>query len=92
MKREVDVGAGRRVIDVGDTVPVNASAIPTDPMSRYFQDASTDARVRCSGISSADVTVVASIATHITPRLPVLTATSIVNAKKFAQSRNVRIS
>ena len=65
------------------TVPVNARAMPTDPMRRYFHDASTDALVPCKGIRSADVTVVASMATHITPRLPVLTATSIVNANRF---------
>src|SRR5258705_10130873 len=72
------------------TVPVKASAMPTDPMRRYFQEASTDAFVRRSGMSSADVTVVASMATHITPRLPVLTATSIVKANRLAHSRNVR--
>ena len=57
--------------------------MPTDPISRYFQDASIAARVRPSGMSSADATVEASIATHITPRLFVLTAVSIVAAKRL---------
>ena len=47
------------------TVPANARAMPTEQMRRYFHEASTDAFVRRSGMSIADMMVVASIATHI---------------------------
>ena len=47
-------------------MPTKASAMPTEPIRMYFQEASTDARLRCSGTSTAEVIVVASIATHIT--------------------------
>src|SRR5882672_6808364 len=61
--------------------------MPTEPIRMYFHDASTDARLRCSGTSTAEVIVVASIATHITATLSVVTATSIVKAKRLAKRR-----
>src|SRR5258706_14157686 len=66
--------------------------MPTEPIRMYFHDASTDARLRCSGTSTAEVIVVASIATHITAKLSVVTATSIVKAKRLAKSRNRHVS
>ena len=68
-------------------MPTKASAMPTEPIRMYFQEASMDARLRCSGTSTAEVIVVASIATHITATLSVVTATSIVNANRLAKSR-----
>src|SRR4026209_2807376 len=69
--------ASRAKSKYASTVPPNASAMPTDPSSTYFQEASTDALVTSSAISIADVMVVASIATHISPTLLVVTAQSI---------------
>ena len=66
-------------------MPANASAMPTDPMRMYFHEASTDAFVTSSGISSAEVIVVASIATHISPTLFVVTANSIVKANRLTK-------
>jgi hypothetical protein len=57
--------------------------MPTDPINRYFHEASIAALVCWRGINSAEVTVVASIATHMTPRLLVLTAISIVLANRL---------
>src|SRR6267142_5967403 len=72
------------------TVPANASAMPTEPMSTYFHDASTEALLACSGISSAEVMVVASIATHMKPTLSVVTANSMVAANRLAKMRKRR--
>src|SRR5512142_1504337 len=60
------------------TVPGNASAMPTEQIRMYFQDASTDAVVRCSGITIAEVIVVASMATHMSATFWSVTAASIV--------------
>ena len=67
------------------TVPAKARAMPTDPSSTYFQEASTDALVTSRATSIADVIVVASIATHISPTLLVVTAQSIVKANRLAK-------
>src|SRR5229473_3928116 len=63
------------------TVPPNARAMPIDPIRMYFHEASTEAFVTWSGMSMADVIVVASIAIHMNPRLFEVTAKSMVNAK-----------
>ena len=73
------------------TVPVNASAMPTEQIRMYFHDASTDAFVRSSGMTMADMMVVASTATHMSATLPVVTAASIVNANAFMKMRNRRV-
>src|SRR5436309_7813035 len=65
--------------------------MPTEQINRYFQDASTEAFVRTSGIVIADAIVVASIATHINATLFAVTAISIVNAKTFWKMRNRRV-
>src|SRR5213593_247878 len=70
------------------TVPVNASAMPTEQIKRYFQEASTEAFVRSSGIATADAMVVASIATHMSATLFAMTAMSIVSANVFWKMRN----
>src|SRR5438128_10392296 len=67
------------------TVPANASAMPTEQMRMYFHEASTDAFVRRSGITIADMIVVASTATHISATFWIVTAASIVNAKALAK-------
>src|SRR5262245_57309562 len=51
----------------------------------YFHDASTEALLTSSEISIAEVIVVASIATHISPTLLVVTAQSIVNANRLTK-------
>src|SRR5437868_2019993 len=101
-----DGAASRRTVQLSDpgtspavetkskyasTVPANARAIPTEQMRRYFQDASTEAFVRLSGITIADVIVVASIATHISATFWTVTATSIVTAKALMKIRNSRV-
>src|SRR5436189_2061587 len=65
------------------TVPANASAMPTEQISRYFHDASTDALLRSNGIAIADTIVVASMATHMSATLFAVTATIIVSANAF---------
>src|SRR5512144_1672320 len=72
------------------TVPTNASAMPTDPIRMYFQEASTEALLILSGTTIADTIVVASIATHISPTLSTLTATNIVKANRFENTMNRR--
>src|SRR5438552_10338723 len=73
------------------TVPANARAIPTEQMTRYFHDASTEPLVRCNGITTADEIVVASIATHISATFWTVTAASIVNANALKKIRNRRV-
>ena len=58
----------------------------------YFHDASTEAFVTWSGMSMADVIVVASIAIHMKPTLFEVTANSIVNVNRLAKMRNRRAS
>ena len=58
----------------------------------YFHDASTDAFVTCSGMSMADVIVVASMAIHMKPTLFEVTANSIVNVQRGPKTRNRRAS
>src|SRR2546426_7737943 len=72
------------------TVPVNASAMPTEQINRYFQEASTEAFVRWSGIAIADTIVVASIATHISATFGVVTARSIARANALWKMRKRR--
>src|SRR2546425_13127561 len=50
-------------------VPMKANAIPTEQMIRYFHIASSDRRVGCSDIRNALNSVVASLPTHLTPRM-----------------------
>src|SRR3990167_9316338 len=69
------------------TVPANASAMPTEQIKRYFHEASTEDFVRCSGITTAEVMVVASMVTHMNPTLLVVTATSIIRAKALTKMR-----
>src|SRR2546425_3660111 len=69
------------------TVPVNASAMPTEQIKRYFQEASTEALVRSIGMATADAIVVASIATHMSAKLFAMTAMSIVSANVFWKMR-----
>src|SRR5512140_160535 len=67
------------------TVPVNASAMPTEQIRMYFHDASTDAVVRWSGITIAEVIVVASMATHISATFCSVTAASIVKVNALTK-------
>src|SRR5712692_4705164 len=73
------------------TVPANARAMPTEHINRYFQDASTEAFVRVSGITMADVMVVASIATHMSATFWIVTAASMVNTNAFVKIRRWRV-
>ena len=56
----------------------------------YFHEASTEAFVTWSGMSIAEVIVVASMAIHMKPTLFVVTANSIVNVKRLPKMRNRR--
>ena len=71
-------------------MPTKASAIPTEPIKMYFHEASTEALVTWSGMSMAEVMVVASTATHMTATLLVVTAPSMVKAKRLAKMRKRR--
>src|SRR2546422_9964780 len=64
--------------------------MPTEQISRYFQDASTEAFVRWSGIAIAETIVVASIATHISATFGVVTARSIASANALWKIRKRR--
>src|SRR6266567_5155199 len=66
-------------------VPMKAKAIPTEQMIRYFHIASSDRRVGCSDIRKALSSVVASIPTHMMPRL-FDTRTSIIAESEPSQS------
>ena len=59
--------------------------MPTEPIRMYFHEASTDAFVTCSGMSMADVIVVASMAIHMKPTLFEVTANSIVKREQVAE-------
>ena len=58
-------------------MPSKASAIPAEQITTYFQAASTAARVRRCPTRNAVTIVVASTATHSTPRLAASTASAI---------------
>src|SRR3989304_62105 len=64
--------------------------MPTEPIRMYFHDASTDSFVTCSGMSMADVIVVASIAIHMKPTLFDTTENSIMSVNKLAKMRKSR--
>jgi hypothetical protein len=64
--------------------------MPTEPIRMYFHEASTEAFVTWSGMSMADVIVVASIAIHMKPTLFEVTANSMVNVNRLPKIRNRR--
>jgi hypothetical protein len=66
-------------------VPIKAKAIPTEQMIRYFHIASNERRLGCSDIRKALKRVVASIPTHMMPRL-LETRTSIIAVSEPSQS------
>ncbi len=66
-----------RLAKYSSTVPRNANAMPTEQMITYFQVASSAVRVRRCPTRKAVTTVVASMATHITPMLLASTANTI---------------
>ena len=55
--------------------------MPTEPRTRYFHAASSARPVRYRLISSTEKIVVASMATHITPRLLIIGTAAIVAMK-----------
>ena len=57
--------------------------MPTPQRMKYFQAASSEACVRYSATSSTVVSVAASIATHMTPRLLVVSTSSMVKVKSW---------
>src|SRR6266581_5899324 len=65
-------------------VPMKAKAIPTEQMIRYFHIASSDSLLGCSEIRKALNSVVASIPTHMMPRL-LETRTSIIAVSEPSQ-------
>ena len=64
------------------TVPRKATAIPTEQISRYLYEASSDARVRSKFTRKTEASVVPSMATHMKPTSSVVTARSIVNTNR----------
>ena len=64
-------------------MPNSAWAMPTPQRMKYFQAASTDSGVRYSETSSTVARVAPSIATHNSPRLLVVSASSMVNMKPW---------
>ena len=58
-------------------MPRNAMAMPTEPSTTYFQAASSAVRVRWWPTRNAVAMVVASTATHSSPRLSASTASDI---------------
>jgi hypothetical protein len=57
--------------------------MPTEQMSTYLYEASSEARVRSKLTRKTEASVVPSTATHITPRSSVVTASSIVNTNRW---------
>ncbi|CFR88764.1 Uncharacterised protein [Mycobacterium tuberculosis] len=66
-----------RAAKYSSTVPKKATAIPTEQITTYFQVASSAVRVRRCPTRNAVITVVASIATQMTPMLLAHTARTI---------------
>ncbi|MCH7843828.1 MAG: alpha/beta fold hydrolase [Chloroflexi bacterium] len=54
--------------DATNNVPINAKATPTEQISKYFHIASSVAGFTCRQIRNAEISVVASIPTHIKAR------------------------
>ena len=65
------------------TVPRNATAMPTEQISRYLYEASSEDRVRSKFTRKTEASVVPSIATHMSPTSSVETASSIVKTKRW---------
>ncbi len=63
-------------------VPNSARAIATEQSTTYFQAASRAVRVRWCPTRNAVTMVVASTATHSTPRLPASTAVAMAAMNK----------
>ena len=61
-------------------------AIPTEQITMYFHDASSDVRVWRCPTRKVVTTVVASMATHSTPRLAASTARSMVARKAWTRT------
>ena len=57
--------------------------MPTVQTMTYFQVASNEVRVNLNATKSADTKVVASIATHIRPRLFTVTTTNIIHTNMW---------
>src|SRR5665647_650936 len=70
-------------------MPRKAIATPTDPSTTYFQAASVDPRVPAWPTRNAVAIVVASTATHMTPRLSESTA-RLIAARKAQINASLR--
>ena len=64
-------------------VPNSAWAMPTPQRMKYFHAGSSEACVRYSATSSTVVSVAASMATHMTPRLLVVRTSSMVKVNSW---------
>ena len=67
-------------------------AMPTEQITTYFQAASSAARVRWWPTRNAVTMVVASIATHSTPRLPASTAAAMAARNRWSRTPYQRAS
>jgi len=74
-------------VEIASTVPTERQGRCRHPIRMYFHDASSADRVRRRTTRNAVVIVVASTATHMTPRLFTMTARSIVNRKRLARNQ-----
>ena len=65
-------------------------ASPAEASRTYFHAASAAPSVPSSATSSAETTVVTSMATHSSARLPISGAASIDHANRFSPAQNRR--
>ena len=56
--------------------------MPTEQISRYLYEASSEARVRSKFTRKTEASVVPSMATHMKPTSSVVTARSMVNTNR----------
>ena len=72
------------------SVPTNAKATPTEQTTRYFHMASSDSGVTWTQIKKAVSSVVASMPTHISPRLLESSTAVIAAAEPNHSAPNLR--
>ena len=72
-------------------VPSSAMLRPADAIRMYFQAASAEPSVPSSATSSAEITVVTSMATQSRARLLIIGAASIAPANRLIPRQNRRV-
>ena len=69
------------------TIPSRPTASPAEPITMYFQPASSDSSEPSLVTSSALTTVVSSTATHSTPRLATIGVASSARPNRFSSGQ-----